>query len=110
MSLQYRVNVLGIIYSVTEFLPLLRKGSTKRIMVVTSSAGNPDLAVAMGVTGMVAYSATRSASNMVIANYGKLLEPEGFVLAGVSPGPTDTSETAESAGKCKRLVCLVHSC
>lgn len=72
-------------------------------MVVTSAAGSPEMVLNMGITTMAAYCTTRSASNMLIANYGKTLQSEGFVLAGVSPGPTDTSGTWENPGKCERL-------
>ena len=75
-SFQFRVNVLGIIYSVNAFLPLLRQSRTKRILIISSAGGDPGFVLNTKLASMAAYGTTRAGSNMVIAKYAKLLEDE----------------------------------
>ena len=43
---------------------------------------------------LAAYSVTKCAENMVMTKYAATLEPEGFVVAAISPGNVDVSATA----------------
>lgn len=92
----FRVNVLGIIYSVNAFLPLLRQGSTKRILVISTAGGDVDTVRQMKIGNMSAYGTTRAGSNMVVAKWALLLADEGFFVVGVSPGIVDCSATSDT--------------
>ncbi|KAI0729760.1 hypothetical protein C8Q72DRAFT_884089 [Fomitopsis betulina] len=90
----FNVNVLGVVHSVNAFLPLLRKGMTKRIIVVSGEAGVPELVWKMRLGHAAAYGITKAAENMLATKYAALLEEEGFVVAAVSPGLVDVSQTS----------------
>lgn len=95
---QFNVNVLGVVHSVNAFLPLLRKGMTKRIIVVSGEAGVPELVWKMRLGHAAAYGITKAAENMLATKYAALLEEEGFVVAAVSPGLVDVSQTSTEQG------------
>ena len=90
--------MLGIVYSINAFLPLLRLGRTKKIVAISTTGGDPEFVLNTHLSAMAAYGTTRAGSNMVIAKYAKLLEGEGFVVVGVSPGIVDTSATSATPG------------
>ncbi|CCL98833.1 uncharacterized protein FIBRA_00838 [Fibroporia radiculosa] len=99
----FKVNVLGVVHAVNAFLPLLRKGTTKKIIVIGSGAGERTFVWNMRMNSMVAYGTTKAATNMVSTKYAAQLEPEGFVVVSISPGFVDVSATAtgeyDEAGK-----------
>lgn len=90
--------MLGVVHSVNAFLPLLRKGTTKKIIVISGEAGVQDLVWKMRLGHAAAYGITKAAENMVATKYAALLEEEGFVVASVSPGLVDVSSTSTEQG------------
>jgi len=90
----FQVNVLGFIHSVNAFLPLLRKGSAKKIALISSGAGDPELIWKARVEIAAAYGVTKAAANMAMTKYAALLESEGFVVIALAPGHVDISATA----------------
>ncbi|KIJ54009.1 hypothetical protein M422DRAFT_102295, partial [Sphaerobolus stellatus SS14] len=76
----FKVNVTGVILATLVFLPLLRKGSLKKIVTISSLGGEREFVVKSKVTGMSAYGASKAAVNMVVTKLALELEPEGFVV------------------------------
>ena len=94
---QYKANALGFIHSVQAFLPLLRAGSTKRVIVIGTAGSLPLFIRNVGMSNMVAYSMTKAAQHIAAVKWSVKLQPEGFTIVTISPGLVDTlSET----GKC----------
>ena len=91
-------------HSVNAFLPLLRKGTTKKIIVISSEGGVPEMVWKIRLGHAAAYGITKAAENMVATKYAALLEEEGFVVAAVSPGLVDVSSTATDQGTCCYLI------
>ncbi|KIJ23180.1 hypothetical protein M422DRAFT_196239 [Sphaerobolus stellatus SS14] len=89
----FKVNVTGVILATLVFLPLLRKGSLKKIVTISSLGGEREFVVKSKVTGMSAYGASKAAVNMVVTKLALELEPEGFVVIALSPGLADTTGT-----------------
>ena len=85
---QFDTNVYGAAAVTEAFLPLLRKGSSKRIAF--TSTGLSSLAKASDgsqpVDKFPIYRATKTALNMVLLYYARTLEGEGFVVSGPAPG------------------------
>ncbi|CCM00548.1 uncharacterized protein FIBRA_02582 [Fibroporia radiculosa] len=90
----FKVNVLGAVHSVNAFLPLLREGATKKVLIMSSEAGDRELTRQIQFSTMGAYGLTKAALDMVMAKYAVQLKKEGFTIFSVSPGPTDTTDTA----------------
>jgi NAD(P)-dependent dehydrogenase (short-subunit alcohol dehydrogenase family) len=86
------VNVLGVIYSINAFLPLVRKGSVKKITVISTGMADTDLVVQHDIPGSLIYASVKAATNMVVAKYAVELRGEGIVLLSLSPGVVNTHE------------------
>jgi len=103
----FRVNALGVVHSINAFLPLLRKGQTKKIILMHSGAGDRELIWAARADGIAAYGISRAASDMVVTKYAALLEGEGFIVTAILPGMVDVSATAvdkpDDAAKAARI-------
>lgn len=95
----FKINVLGFVHSVNTFLPLLRKGSAKKIVLIGSQGGERDFVWEARMPNMTAYSTTKAAAHMVMAKYAVLLEKEGFVVTSLCPGIVDVTTTAPSEYK-----------
>ncbi|KAI0349485.1 NAD-P-binding protein [Trametes cingulata] len=90
----YKVNTLGIIHSVSAFLPLLKRGATKKIVVIGTAGASVKLALVAGSADVAAYSVTKLAGLMVATKYAVGLKSEGFTVVTIHPGVVDTSKTA----------------
>ncbi len=88
------VNVLGVMYSVNAFLPLIRKGRVKKIIVISTGVADLDLTLQSGHPAVVAYCVSKAALNMVVAKYANELKSEGITLLALSPGIVNTRETS----------------
>lgn len=87
------VNVLGVIYSINTFLPLVRKSNIKKIIVLSTGLADTESIPATGIANFVTYSTIKAALNMVVAKYGAELNGEGITVLALSPGLVNTKET-----------------
>ncbi|KAH8800493.1 hypothetical protein F5884DRAFT_741972 [Xylogone sp. PMI_703] len=85
-----KVNVLGPLYSVHAFLPLIRKSKIKKIAVMTSGFADLDWAQKSRVAFTVCYSTTKAAVNMAVARYSVELRKESIIILALSPGFVNT--------------------
>jgi NAD(P)-dependent dehydrogenase (short-subunit alcohol dehydrogenase family) len=88
MNLAFNVNTLGPLRVIRAFLPLLRKGSGKRLIQMTSLMGSIDDNTS---GGSYAYRVSKNALNMVVRNLAHELGPEGFIALAIHPGWVKTS-------------------
>ncbi len=102
----YDTNVFGASVTVEAFLPLLRKSTAaggKRIAF--TSSGLASLKMAAEDQGNYSgakfgiYRSTKSAMNMVMVHYARLLEGEGFVVSSSDPGYCATNLNSYSGFK-----------
>ena len=89
--LKFDVNVVGVLHTINIFLPLLRAGQEKKIMTISSGAGDVDLTLAVEFEFNVAYSASKAALNLAIAKYAVKYKKEGLLFLSISPGLVDTA-------------------
>lgn len=82
---------------------MLRKGATKKIIVISSGGGVRDVVWKGRYYEAAAYSVTKSAENMVMTKYAAQLEEEGFTVASICPGTVDITGTLLQP--CKPLPC-----
>ena len=81
---------MGVIYSTNSFLPLLRNGLTKKVVTISSEAGDRETVLKMGLVQVNAYGPSKAAVNVVVAQYGIKLQEEGFTVIALAPGMVDT--------------------
>ncbi|KAF7347319.1 NAD(P)-binding protein [Mycena venus] len=92
----FKSNTIGVVHTTNAFLPLLKNGSTKKVLTLSSGLGDLEVTVAGEYVGRVSYSISKAALNMVVAKYAAQYKAEGFVFLAICPGGVDTSETSKS--------------
>jgi NAD(P)-dependent dehydrogenase (short-subunit alcohol dehydrogenase family) len=101
------VNYVGVVSVTDAFLPLLRKSSAPRLILVSSSTGSlahasdPNSPLFNPTRG-VAYRSSKAALSMVLLYYHGLLSPDGFKVFGADPGLTATNLTGDKESLIKR--------
>ncbi|KAF4540697.1 Short chain oxidoreductase protein [Lasiodiplodia theobromae] len=86
----FKINVLGVQYTTSAFLPLLKKGNAKKIIVVSTPLGSINSAPEWKWAQVPAYKISKAAVNMLTVQYALDLEDEGFTVVPLSPGYVKT--------------------
>ncbi|KAK4888087.1 hypothetical protein LTR27_012970 [Elasticomyces elasticus] len=94
---QLKVNVVHLIHSVNAFLPLVRKGSAKKLIYITSGHGVVDVSRICEVPNLLGYCTSKAAGNIVMAKYHAELKSEGIKTLSLSPGWVDTDSGRPSS-------------
>lgn len=95
------INVVGVVRIVRAFLPALRAGKLKQIVLISSTSGSITRQVnaKSGFTGP--YAVTKAATNMIAVQlHNELSESEGFTVIPVHPGwvSTDMGNSSRAGG------------
>lgn len=85
----FRVNAVGVIHTINAFLPLIKKGSAKKVVLISSGMADPAL-VNSGIATDGAYTISKAAANMAIFKYNAKYQKEGILFFALSPGVVST--------------------
>lgn len=91
----FKVNTLGLIHTVQAFLPLVRKGSVKKVVNITSGMADLDLINEIDIAVAGPYSISKAAANVAIAKYSAAHKGEGILFLSISPGFVGTERNNE---------------
>lgn len=91
-DLPLSTGVYGGIWTTNAFLPLIEKGSQKKIVHISSAMADLDFINKTGVSYGVAYSIAKAGMNVQVAKYAAELAPRGIKVLALSPGWVDTWE------------------
>lgn len=80
------MNTLGLVNVVHAFLPLVRKGTVKKIANLSTGMADLELILKADLEQATPYSASKAAANVVGAKYGVALKEEGILFLSISPG------------------------
>lgn len=97
------VNVLGTAFSINAFLPLIEKGTAKKIIAISTGLADPESALELGLSQFVTYSTIKAALNMLVVKYALELKKDGITVLALSPGLVNTQE------KPRKASFLIHS-
>ncbi|KAL5520490.1 hypothetical protein ACEPAG_9714 [Sanghuangporus baumii] len=86
----FKTNVVGTTHAINAFIPLLRAGEMKKVLVVSSSMGSPRFALRANISTAGPYAISKAALNMVVAKFATRFKDEGFTFLAVSPGLVKT--------------------
>jgi len=94
------VNGLGPIRALRAFLPLIRKGHTKKVAIVSSAAGSvglnsPEIFGAIA-THQVPYNISKGFLNGLAHQAAADLHPEGIIVVPIHPGLVKTEMSTEA--------------
>jgi NAD(P)-dependent dehydrogenase (short-subunit alcohol dehydrogenase family) len=81
------VNVIAVHKVSSAFLPLLSRGSQKKILMLSSELGSMALADGFSANApFPSYKISKAAVNMLTVQYAMELKPKGFTVFIVNPG------------------------
>lgn len=81
-----QINVIGVHKVSSAFLPLLEKGTLKKLLIITSELGSKGMKDYSAKAPFPSYKVSKAAVNMIMVQYAMELKPKGFTVFGVSPG------------------------
>ena len=83
-------NVLGVVYSINAFMPLILKGTLKKVVVISTGLADTEITIPTdgkdGNKVQLTYSSMKAALNMVVAKFAAELKPKDIKLLALSPG------------------------
>lgn len=82
----FRVNVVGQVFLITSFLPLVKAGSLKKVVGISTGLADFDLTLDHAVFEAGPYSVSKAAFNMVLARFQAEHKDEGILFFALSPG------------------------
>ncbi|KAI5854503.1 hypothetical protein GGS23DRAFT_474836 [Durotheca rogersii] len=80
------INVIGNIHLYNLFLPLILKGTVKKVIVISSGHADTDLINRYDVTTSPLYSISKGAMNVVTAKFSAQYKKDGVLFLSVCPG------------------------
>lgn len=67
----WSTNVMGPILTTNAFLPLLKRGTVKKVLTISSGLGIPDLNLQSGFAAHTSYCVSKCALEMVNVKYAR---------------------------------------
>ncbi|KAF8176434.1 hypothetical protein K438DRAFT_1770627 [Mycena galopus ATCC 62051] len=86
----FKTNTIGAVHATNAFLPLLKNGTDKKVISITSALADLDVTL-IGAVGEPSYAISKAALNMVVAKYAAQYKAEGFTFLAICPGMVITS-------------------
>ncbi|KLJ09200.1 hypothetical protein EMPG_15375 [Blastomyces silverae] len=92
----FTVNVIGNIHLLSLFVPLVRKGVTKKVITLTSGGADSEFISRYEVTTQMPYAVSKAAMNAATAKFSAQYRKEGILFMSISPGVVDTGGLAKA--------------
>ncbi|PGH07981.1 hypothetical protein GX51_01421 [Blastomyces parvus] len=90
----FSVNVIGNINLLSVFVPLVRKGVTKKVITLTSGGADSEFISRYEITTQMPYAVSKAAMNAATAKFSAQYRKEGILFMGIAPGVVDTGVLA----------------
>jgi len=95
---QIKNNLTSNIYTINAFLELVRKGTEKKIVFVSSPSGDIEFTRITGLPQLLGYSISKGGMNMVMTKFGIELAGDGIKTLSISPGWVETDAAKAVTG------------
>ncbi|KAL2046761.1 hypothetical protein ABVK25_011549 [Lepraria finkii] len=82
----FTINVLGVHWVIRTFLPLLQKGTQKKVANISTTLGSITLSRSAHYLPAPAYKISKAAMNSLTVQYGIDCEKESFTFMALCPG------------------------
>lgn len=89
-ELPIRVAIYGGLWTTNSFLPLIERGTQKKIIHISSGMADLDLIKNTGISYALPYSVAKAGINVQVAKYAAELAPKDIKVLAISPGWVDT--------------------
>lgn len=91
------MNLLHQVFTVNAFLPLIRQGTLKKIIYITSGIGDINVTRVCELPGFLGYTVGKASGNIMMAKYAVELKQEGIKTLSLSPGWVETDAGKSNA-------------
>ncbi|KAI0121946.1 NAD(P)-binding protein [Daldinia grandis] len=91
LILSFKTNTVGNIHLFNYFLPLIRKGEAKKVLSISTGIADFDMVRQLELDTSGAYTLSKAALNLAVAEYHAQFHTEGILFFSVSPGVVATS-------------------
>lgn len=91
----FDINVLGVIKTINAFLPLIKKGTVKKVITISSGMADLELINDLEIPVGAPYSISKGAVNVAMAKYNAVFKQEGILFLSISPGMVATERATE---------------
>ncbi|KAI0653102.1 NAD(P)-binding protein [Cubamyces menziesii] len=88
----FRINVVGVVHTTNAFLPLLRQGTAKKVITLSTPISIPEVTLVTDFAANAPYCVSKAALNQVVTKYAVAHRDEGFTFLNISPGVVNTFE------------------
>ncbi|KZO94870.1 NAD-P-binding protein [Calocera viscosa TUFC12733] len=95
MKTSFDINAIGAVLTIKAFLPLLKAGKQKKVVYISTPAGNPQFSRVAKNYMSVSYGVSKAAADYAVLKFAIKYADEGFIFMSLSPGGVDTSATAK---------------
>lgn len=80
------LNVVAVHNVSSAFMPLLSRGTQKKLLIVSSELGSMEKKDYSALAPFPSYKISKAAVNMLTVQYAMELAPKGYIVFAVSPG------------------------
>jgi NAD(P)-dependent dehydrogenase (short-subunit alcohol dehydrogenase family) len=94
LDLSWKTNVVGFIDAINAFLPLVKKGSVKKVLSISTGMADFELCAKYEIWESAPYSISKAALNAAIGKYAARYGKEGILFLSISPGVVDTGNNS----------------
>jgi len=81
---------VGAVAVTNAFLPLVEKGTQKKVINISSAVGDSEFVEKSGYASGVAYGISKAALNLINTKYAVEFRGKGYTFLAISPGLVDT--------------------
>ncbi|KAF2489315.1 NAD(P)-binding protein [Lophium mytilinum] len=85
----FDTNVVGNVHLYNLFMPLVLKGQTKKVIVISSGMADPDLTTNFDLEAGSLYAISKAGMNMVTAKFSAQYKKDGVLFLSICPGMVD---------------------
>lgn len=89
----FDANVYGVLHTVYAFLPLIRRGTLKKVIAISSGMGDIDYINETIMEVAAPYAASKAALSTVFAKLNAGYQDQGILFMSICPGVVDTDAT-----------------
>jgi len=105
----YKTNVVGAIAATNAFLPLIEKGTHKKVINISSAAGDSEFVEKTGFATGVPYAISKAALNIVNTKYAVEFQGKGYTFLAISPGLVNTRTAPRTAEEDAALDAMINA-
>lgn len=86
LNLAMATHAAGTLFTINAFMPQVLKSDIKKVVAISSSAGDVDASMKADIQNAITYGMSKSAVNLLIARYAVAHKEQGVVFVAMNPG------------------------